>query len=103
MYLAVTTSKVTAPVARHAIVGTLQHVSSTSRESVIKGITVSIGIPSLLPQHVATAVLKVARAHVVEGTTLLEVLPNPRRVLKQHRRTRRLKTVKGKRQTLQDK
>ena len=102
MYLAVTTSKVTAPVARHAIDGFLHRVSSTSRESVIKGITVSTGIPSLLPQHVATAVPRVARAHVVRRTRLLEVLPGPKRMLKQQRRTRRLKTTKGKKHILQE-
>ena len=103
MYLAVITSRVTAPAVTNAIDGTLHHVSSSSRESVSKGVTVSFGTPSLLPRRVATADPGVALAHVEGRTILLEVPQSPRRVLKQHRRIRRLKTVKGKRQTLQDK
>ena len=103
MYLAVITSRVTAPAVTNAIDGTLHHVSSSSRESVIKGVTVFIGTPNLLPQRVATADPRVAPAHVVGRTILLEVPQSPRRVLKQHRRTTRQKTTKGIKHILQDK
>ena len=103
MYLAVTTSRVTAPAATNAIDGTLQHASSLSRESVSKGVTVFFGTPSLLPRRVATADPGVALAHVVGRAILLEVPQSPRRVLKQHRRTTRQKTTKGIKHILQDK
>ena len=96
------TSKVIAPAAKLAIVGTLHRVSSSRWVSVIKGKIVFIDTPNPLPQHEANAVLEVAQALGMGRTITLEVLLSPKRVLKQNRRTRRPKTTKGKKHILQD-